>query len=100
MVVGRSVWAKLSDSIPKIFDIEISTPTGRRLNYRYELIVLSTSTDDLNSVRDDSVTESAEESQFSWKEHCQFMDGEKESCQQSLKPYPGKAVMLLLLSMT
>lgn len=66
------------DSIPKILDIEISTPTERRLQYRYELVVLSTSTDELDSSIDDFVTESSEESQFSWNECCQYIDGERE----------------------
>lgn len=65
-----------SDSIPKILDIEILTPTERRLGYRYELTFLSTSTDSLDI--DDSTNDNSEESQFSWNECCQYVDGEKE----------------------
>ena len=67
------------DSIPKILDVEILTPTERRLQYKYELVVLSTFTDDdLDSAIDDSATESSEESQFSWNECCQYIDGAQE----------------------
>lgn len=65
-----------SDSIPKILDIEISTPAERRLRYKYELIFLPNSTDDLGI--DDSTNENSEESQFSWNECCQYVDGDKE----------------------
>lgn len=65
-----------SDSIPKILDIEVLTPTERRLRYRYELIFLPTSTDDPDI--DDSTSDNSEESQFSWNECCQYVDGEKE----------------------
>ena len=67
------------DSIPKILDVEILTPTERRLQFKYELVVLSASTDDdLDSVIDDSATESSEESQFSCNERCQYIDGAQE----------------------
>lgn len=66
------------DGIPKILDIEILTPTKRRLQYRYELLVLSASNEELDSSIDGSVTESSEESQFSWNERCEYIDGEQE----------------------
>lgn len=82
--IGRINQSRLldSDSIPKILDIEILTPTERRLGYRYELTLLSTSTDDLD-INDSldldySTNGSSEESQFSWNERCQYIDGEKE----------------------
>lgn len=65
-----------SDSIPKTLDIEILTPTGRRLRYRYELLFLTTPSDDQDV--DDSINETSEESQLSWNESCQYSDGEKE----------------------
>lgn len=66
------------DSIPKILDIEISTPTERRLQYRYELVLPSTSTDELDSSIDDAVNDSSEEGQFSWNDRCQYIDGKQE----------------------
>jgi len=66
------------DSIPKILEIDISTPTERQLRYIYELVVLSTSTDELDSTIDDSGTESSEVSQFSWNERCHYIDGNQE----------------------
>jgi len=66
------------DIIPKILEVEILTPNERRLQYRYELVVLSNSTDELDSSMDYSVTESSEESQFSWNENCQYLDREQE----------------------
>lgn len=65
-----------NDSIPRILDIEILTPTERRLGYRYELILLPTSIDDTDI--DDSTSDNSEESSFSWNESCQYIDGEKE----------------------
>ncbi|MBD2500737.1 ATP-binding protein [Anabaena azotica FACHB-119] len=78
LAIGRYARSRIidSDSIPKILDIEISTPTQRRLQYRYELIFLPTSKDNLDI--DDSTSETPDESQFSWNEHCQYVDGEKE----------------------
>jgi ATPase subunit of ABC transporter with duplicated ATPase domains len=60
--VGRFSWSRQLDvdSIPKILEIDISTPTERQLWYIYELVVLSTSTDELDSTIDDSGTESSD----------------------------------------
>ena len=63
-------------NIPKILEIEISTPTERRLKYRYELIFLPTSTDDPDI--DDSTNENSEESRISWNDACQYVDQEQE----------------------
>lgn len=65
-----------SDSIPKILDIEILTPNERKLRYRYELISLPSSIDDLNI--DDSTSDNLEESSLTWNDYCQYLDGEKE----------------------
>lgn len=76
--VGRLIRFRLldDDSIPKILNIEISTPTGRRLTYKYELISLPSSANELDM--DDPTNENSEESQVSWNEHCQYVDGEQE----------------------
>ena len=39
--IGRSIDSRMidSDSIPSILQVEIFTPTHRRLGYRYELII-------------------------------------------------------------
>ena len=65
-----------SDSIPKILDIEISTPTKRQLRYRYELIIPSSTED---SDLDESTNENSEESQSSWNDFCQYVDGDQET---------------------
>ncbi len=67
---------KDSDSIPKKLDIEILTPTGRQLQYHYELITTTISADDPDI--DDSTNDRSEESQFSWNDYCQYIDGQKE----------------------
>jgi hypothetical protein len=66
------------DSIPKILDIEILTPTERRLHYRFELIVSPTSANNPNLTLDNAATENSWESQFSWNERCQYSDREQE----------------------
>jgi hypothetical protein len=64
------------DSVPKILEITISTPTDRHLKYRYELIFLSNSIED--SDLDESTNESLQENQFSWNDCCQYLDGDQE----------------------
>ncbi|MDF5729099.1 MAG: hypothetical protein PUP92_13990, partial [Rhizonema sp. PD38] len=77
-VIGKNTRSRQldSDSLPKKLNIEILTPTARRLGYRFELIFLSTLTDNLDI--DDSTSETPEEREFVWNEHCQYIDGEKE----------------------
>ncbi len=65
------------DSIPKILDIEILTPSNRRLGYKYELTSLLSSADDPDI--DDPTNDNSEESQFSWNDCCRYADGEKEA---------------------
>ncbi len=65
-----------SDSLPKILNIEILTPTARRLGCIFELIFPSTITDSLDI--DDSTNETPEEREFILNERCQYIDGEKE----------------------
>ncbi|MEA5486300.1 MULTISPECIES: AAA family ATPase [Pseudanabaena] len=64
------------DSIPKILEIEVLTPTVRLLKYNYELITLSSSVEELNF--EDSQDDKLDESQFSWNDRCQYADGAKE----------------------
>ncbi len=64
-----------SESFPKILEIEILTPTARRLEYRYEFITLASSDDDLNfDDSDDSIDEKSEVSRFSWNDCCQYIN--------------------------
>jgi predicted ATPase len=56
-----------ASSIPKILDVEILTPTNRRLSYHYELLV---------PIIDDS--ENSESREFSWSDCCQYVDKDKE----------------------
>ena len=68
------------DNIPKILEVEILTPTERRLQYKYELAIVSSSSDnDLDSTLDNSAIESSDESQFTWNENCQYIDGVQET---------------------
>jgi energy-coupling factor transporter ATP-binding protein EcfA2 len=72
--IGRS--SRIIDgSIPRILNIEVLTPTERRLAYRYELTPLSNSIDDQDI---DDTTNNLEESLFSWNDCCQYADGEEE----------------------
>jgi predicted ATPase len=66
--------AYYSDSFPKILEIEILTPTARRLEYRYELTTLASSSEDLNL--DDSIDEKLEASRFSWNDYCRYIHEE------------------------
>lgn len=65
-----------SDGIPKILRIEILTPTNRLLEYKYELITISTSEEDADM--DASTNVNSEESQFSWNDCCRHLDGQRE----------------------
>ncbi len=65
-----------SDGIPKILDIEVLTPTERFLKYRYELILLPVSAED--SDIGDSTSDNSEESQYSWNDRCEYIDGDRE----------------------
>ncbi len=64
------------DSIPKILELEVLTPTVRLLKYNYELITLSSSVEELNF--EDSPDDKLDESQFSCNACCQYADGAKE----------------------
>ena len=64
-----------SESFPKILEIEILTPTARRLKYSYEFITLDSSDDDLNfDDSDDSIDEKSEVSRFSWNDYCRYIN--------------------------
>lgn len=64
-----------SESFPKILEIEILTPTARRLEYRYEFINLASSDEDLNfDDSDDSIDEKSEVSRFSWNDYCRYIN--------------------------
>lgn len=68
-----------SDSFPKILEIEILTPTARRLKYRYEFITLASSDDDLNfDDSDDFIDEKSEVSRFSWNDCCRYINEGKD----------------------
>ena len=63
------------ESFPKILEIEILTPTARRLEYRYEFTTLASSDDDLNfDDSDDSIDEKSEVSRFSWNDRCRYIN--------------------------
>lgn len=77
--IGRSIgsWMIDSDSIPSILQVEILTPTNRRLGYRYELII-PFSMDDLDTDIDDTTNDNSLENSFSWNDSCQYIDGDQE----------------------
>jgi len=64
------------DSIPKILEVLISTPTSRQLKYRYEFIPTSVNENDVDE--DNSDGSSSEESMVSWNDCCQYADGQEE----------------------
>jgi AAA domain, putative AbiEii toxin, Type IV TA system len=64
------------NNFPKILDIEILTPTNRRLSYHYELISLPINVNNFQYV---------EGRQFSWSDCCQYVDGEKEKLLETLE---------------
>ena len=64
------------DTIPKILEIEILTPTNRRLKYNYEYVDISPS--DKGNELDYSIVDDSEDNLFSWNDCCQYVDGQKE----------------------
>ena len=58
------------NSVPNILEIDILTPTDRRLKYSYELLV-SNDEDSLSS-------DSSKDIELSWNDNCQYIDGDKE----------------------
>jgi AAA domain, putative AbiEii toxin, Type IV TA system len=72
--IGRRVEYNDAESIPKILEIEVLTPTDRRLHYRYELLPLSLSAQDL----DESSMDVSEDSRFSINDCCKYLDGQQE----------------------
>lgn len=84
LAVGRSeiLWYldinRILESIPKILEVEILTPTNRRLQYKYELLLLPNSDDDLEDTVDDSTAENSEENPLSWHDCCQYLDESQE----------------------
>ncbi|TRU82666.1 MAG: ATP-binding protein [Microcystis novacekii Mn_MB_F_20050700_S1] len=77
--IGRSIVSRMidSDSIPTILQVEILTPTNRRLGYRYELII-PFSMDDLDTDIDDTTDDNSLESSFTWNDSCHYIDGDQE----------------------
>jgi energy-coupling factor transporter ATP-binding protein EcfA2 len=64
-----------SESFPKILEIEILTPTDRRLEYKYEFTTLPRSDEDLNfDDSDESIDEKSEVSRFSWNDCCRYIN--------------------------
>jgi ABC-type multidrug transport system ATPase subunit len=62
--------------IPIELIVEISTPTSRRIEYKYELIGFPPSADELDN--NNFIDSNSEEKQFSWNESCQYVDHERE----------------------
>ncbi|MBD2577978.1 ATP-binding protein [Oscillatoria sp. FACHB-1406] len=68
-----------NDSIPRMLEIEILTPSERHLRYQYELIISPTFIEDSDFTElDESDNDNVEENSFSWNECCQYLDGKQE----------------------
>lgn len=65
------------ESIPKILNISILTPTNRHLDYSYEFIPPSISDEDTDI--DEADANSSEENLISWNDRCQYADGQQET---------------------
>jgi ABC-type cobalamin/Fe3+-siderophores transport system ATPase subunit len=65
-----------SDSIPKILEIQILTPTDRLLTYNYELVQIPKPNKNLNV--DTFTSDNLEGENLLWNEHCQYTDGNNE----------------------
>jgi hypothetical protein len=70
--IGRFNQLNDDESFPKILEIEILTPTDRRLEYRYEFTTLASSGEDLNL--EDSIDEKSEVSRVSWNDYCRYIN--------------------------
>ncbi|PZU98871.1 MAG: ATP-binding protein [Pseudanabaena sp.] len=64
------------NNIPKILEIELLTPTHRRLKYNYEVVTISPF--NKGSELDYSTVDDSEEDRFSWNDWCQYIDEQKE----------------------
>jgi len=86
--IGRKLnGLQRSSGIPTILQVEILTPENRQLNYRYELVAIKpledlineSDIDDANdSDIDDVISNGSDEMYFSWHDHCQYIDRDKE----------------------
>jgi AAA15 family ATPase/GTPase len=65
-----------SDSIPKILEIEILTPSNRHLVYKYEHVPLRITTENLDV--DNYINDNFGERQLSWNGYCKYIDGQEE----------------------
>ena len=65
-----------SDSIPKIFEVTILTPTDRFLTYQYELVPTPKSNQSSNI--DTFSSDKLEGEELLWNEYCQYADGGNE----------------------
>jgi ABC-type cobalamin/Fe3+-siderophores transport system ATPase subunit len=72
--IGRRVEYNDAESIPKILEIEVLTPTDRWLHYRYELLPRSLSVEDL----DESSADPTEVLRFIVNDCCKYLDGQQE----------------------
>ena len=77
--VGKSnrVPYNSSDSIPKILEVKILTPTARCLTYKYELVPTPKSNQSINI--DTFTSDNLEGEDLLWNEHCHYADGDNET---------------------
>lgn len=66
-----------SDSIPKMLEVKILTPTDRCLRYKYELVPTPKSSQSINI--DTFTSDNLEGEDLLWNEHCQYADADNET---------------------
>ena len=76
IVKSKQVPYNSGDSIPKILEIQVLTPTDRLIAYKFELV--QTTKLDKNLNVDTFTSDNLEGENLLWNEHCQYTDGDNE----------------------
>jgi Fe-S cluster assembly ATPase SufC len=76
IVKSKQVPYNNGDSIPKILEIQVLTPTDRLIAYKFELV--QTTKLDKNLNVDTFTSDNLEGDNLLWNEHCQYTDGDNE----------------------
>jgi Fe-S cluster assembly ATPase SufC len=76
IVKSKQVSYNNGDSIPKILEIQVLTPTDRLIAYKFELV--QTTKLDKNLNVDTFTSDNLEGEDLLWNEHCQYTDGDNE----------------------
>ncbi|TYQ31112.1 AAA family ATPase [Pseudanabaena sp. UWO310] len=76
IVKSKQVPYNNGDSIPKILEIQVLTPTHRLIAYKFELVQTTKLGKNLNV--DTFTSDNLEGEDLLWNEHCQYTDGDNE----------------------